>query len=180
MYNQLQRLNSVVTFALTVAFVLMGVVSFTSLYQPLDASANVKVKGIRLRQGSSFPDYYNENAAKSEYVHLAMDIDADLTKLFHWNTKQVFLMLVAEYETPKMATNQLVLWDTIVQSPEDAQFKLRKYRNKYHFNHFSRKFDTQSANLTFYWDITPHIGLLQRQRQGKIPMKVTLPPLSYK
>ncbi|KAJ1650749.1 Signal peptidase complex subunit, partial [Dispira simplex] len=79
MYNQLQRLNTVVTFALTVAFILMVVVTLTSMYQPLEASANVKIKGLRLRQGSSFPDYYNEDAAKSEYVHLIMDIDADLT-----------------------------------------------------------------------------------------------------
>lgn len=34
-----------------------------------------------------------------DYVKVVFDIDADFSKLFNWNTKQVFLSLAAEYDS---------------------------------------------------------------------------------
>jgi len=36
-----------------------------------------------------------------EYAFLNFDLDADLSSLFNWNTKQVFAYLVADYKTAK-------------------------------------------------------------------------------
>jgi Signal peptidase subunit len=36
-----------------------------------------------------------------EYAFVNFDLDADLSSLFNWNTKQVFASLVADYKTSK-------------------------------------------------------------------------------
>lgn len=46
---------------------------------------------------------------------ITFDLDADLRSVFSWNTKQLFVYLQAEYETPENGLNQIALWDAIVQ-----------------------------------------------------------------
>ena len=54
--------------------------------------------------------------------HLATlcTLQANLTHLFNWNVKQLFLYLTAEYETADNKLNQVVLWDKIIQRGENA------------------------------------------------------------
>ena len=37
------------------------------------------------------------------------------------NVKQIFVMVTAEYTTPSNQLNQVVVWDAIIESPEDAK-----------------------------------------------------------
>ena len=48
---------------------------------------------------------------------LSFDIHADLRPAFHWNIKQLFVYVVAQYET-EGRTNQVVLWDKIVEADD--------------------------------------------------------------
>jgi signal peptidase complex subunit 3 len=67
------------------------------------------------------PHYYSPT--KTEYASIRFDLDADLSSLFGWNTKQVFAWVLATY--PSTASNatgttelsQAVIWDTIINSP---------------------------------------------------------------
>ncbi|KAJ1908840.1 Signal peptidase complex subunit [Tieghemiomyces parasiticus] len=90
------------------------------------------------------------------------------------------MMLVAEYETPENSVNKVVLWDSIIQTPQDAEFHLKKYRNKYRFRDFTETFGSQQANLTVYWDVTPYIGFLQPHRHVLTMQTFDLPKVSYK
>ncbi|CAM6127140.1 unnamed protein product [Calypogeia fissa] len=51
---------------------------------------------------------------------LTLNISGDLRSVFTWNTKQLFVFVVAEYKTPKNQINQVSLWDLIVERKEDA------------------------------------------------------------
>ncbi|KAJ6775352.1 SIGNAL PEPTIDASE COMPLEX SUBUNIT 3 [Salix purpurea] len=55
-------------------------------------------------------------------VSLTMNITADLQSLFTWNTKQLFIFVAAEYETPQNSLNQVSLWDAIIPAKEHAKF----------------------------------------------------------
>jgi hypothetical protein len=50
---------------------------------------------------------YDHFAAKGgpngEYAFLQMKVDADMTSLWNWNTKLLYVNLVAEYATPSYA-----------------------------------------------------------------------------
>ena len=70
---------------------------------------------------------------KNDLGFLTFDLNADLTPLFNWNVKQLFLYLTAEYETPKNKVNQVVLWDKIIQRGENAVLDYRSMNTKYYF-----------------------------------------------
>ena len=65
---------------------------------------------------------------------LTFDLKADLTPLFNWNVKQLFLYLTAEYETQANVVNQVVLWDKIIQRGENAVLDYRQYRSLEYVN----------------------------------------------
>ena len=68
---------------------------------------------------------------RNDEAHLAFEIDADLTSVFSWNTKQLFVWFAAEYATPKYVESSVSVWDRIVESKEEAHLVLPFVRNKY-------------------------------------------------
>lgn len=64
-------------------------------------------------------------------------LDLDLTPLFNWNTKQLFLYVQAEYTNAQGVYNEVVIWDKIVRSKEDANLTLSG-RNKYVFRNVGK------------------------------------------
>ena len=44
---------------------------------------------------------YHSDRRTQDYLETKLDLHMDVTPLFTWNTKQVFLSLVAAYETPQ-------------------------------------------------------------------------------
>lgn len=63
----------------------------------------------------------------------------DLTPLFNWNTKQLFLYVQAEYLDAKGVKNEVVIWDKIVRSKEQANLSIAG-RNKYVFRNLATTF----------------------------------------
>ena len=52
------------------------------------------------------PDY-SAQKEKQDLGYLTFDLQADLTPLFNWNAKQLFVFLAAEYETVDNKLNQV-------------------------------------------------------------------------
>jgi len=66
------------------------------------------------------------------------DMKADLTELFHWNNKQLFLYVMAEYKTEQNDINQVVVWDRIIKRGEKSKLDLkRKVRFDLNFSIFN-------------------------------------------
>lgn len=73
------------------------------------------------------PHYYSTK--KEEYANIRFSLDADLSSLFTWNTKQVFVYVTAvwpadstssstgDLEAGITAVNEAVIWDTIITAP---------------------------------------------------------------
>lgn len=86
-----------------------------------------------------------------QFIETKLDLDLDLTPLFNWNTKQVFLSLTASYSSPRhvrmaiwsntQGQNDIVIWDKIVRNKEDASIHLRNLRNKYGMRDYSKSFE---------------------------------------
>lgn len=107
------------------------------------------------------PEYYDYGTPKSHFAKVNFDLDVDFTPVFNWNTKQVFVTVVAEYESKTHVSekvicsiprslkslwllfmqdrNSIVLWDHIIESKQDANLTLRNIQNKYAFIDVSRK-----------------------------------------
>ncbi|KAK9768797.1 Signal peptidase complex subunit [Basidiobolus ranarum] len=162
MYNIVQRLSAVGAFTLSVFFVLLGAVAVFTPFQATSPTAQVSLRNTKLlhgRYGDRYSDYYYNPSA--EYAFVKFDLEADLSSLFRWNTKQLFVYVVAEYESSKHGVNQIVLWDRIIRSPEDAKFQLRGYKNKYAFIDVNPRFEKgQVGNISVHWNVIPHVGFM--------------------
>ncbi|CAO3681402.1 unnamed protein product [Umbelopsis vinacea] len=166
------------SFAVSALFTLLGVVAAISLLTGYGtASAKVKVKDIRVVQSRYGPDYFDYGRKTSEFGMLKFDLDADLSPLFNWNTKQVFVTVVAEYETKTHNKNQVVVWDKIIRDKSSAKVTLRNVANKYALIDFSQKWRSQQANLSVHWDVTPHVGVLQNGRSDTASVTFTFPKI---
>ncbi|CEG83573.1 hypothetical protein RMATCC62417_17472 [Rhizopus microsporus] len=163
MYNLQQRFNNLFSFAVSVLSAVLGIVALISYiqgYPPIQGTLKVDASNIKVvarRFGPENQDYRK----KSEFARLSFDIDADFSELFNWNTKQIFVTVVADYETDKYKRNSVVLWDRIITQKEKANLKLKNVGNKYAMVDISQKWNYERANLSIAWDITPHVGLLQ-------------------
>lgn len=122
MHNIWVRLNAVIFFALTVLLVMAAFCAFSTYLH----TTKPMVKKLNLNTLTSLRKHGGVDRAL-----LRFDLHADLTPAFHWNLKQLFVFVVAEYATKLNPLNQVILWDKIIQSPQDAVLKLNNEFVKY-------------------------------------------------
>ncbi|KAL1833441.1 hypothetical protein ACET3Z_003092 [Daucus carota] len=142
------RANALLTFAVTILAFMCAIASFSDTLNSPTPTAHVQVLSINRFQKR--PDGDDE-------VSMTFNISANLRSLFTWNTKQVFVFLAAEYETPKNSLNQVSLWDYIILEKEDAYFRIRS-TNKYRFIDQGSNLRGKDFNLTLHWHVMPKTG----------------------
>ncbi|KAJ2897484.1 hypothetical protein MKZ38_004651 [Zalerion maritima] len=114
MYNTLTRGQNIFGFFTTVAFVVASIVAFSDLTFPREPRGTIESTNIQVVKGR--PHYYSTK--KEEYAIIKFSLDADLSSLFTWNTKQLFVYVTAEWTDEKTGTlNEAVIWDEIITSP---------------------------------------------------------------
>jgi len=91
-------------------------------------------------------------------VHFSLK--ADLTDVFNWNCKQLFLYLMAEYETEDNKLNQVVLWDKIIKRGENAKLNLKKKSTKYYFFDDGSNLRDTDVKLSLHWNVIPNAGYM--------------------
>jgi signal peptidase complex subunit 3 len=87
-----------------------------------------------------------------------MGLNANMSSVFSWNTKQIFLFLQAEYESEGSTRNQVSLWDRIIERPEDAVLNLPHVRNKYRLIDKGADLRGRAFNLTLTWNVMNKVG----------------------
>jgi signal peptidase complex subunit 3 len=106
------------------------------------------------------PDY-SASREKNDLGYLTFDLQTDLTHLFNWNVKQLFLYLTAEYSTPSNLLNQVVLWDKIILRGENSVLDFKNMNTKYYFwDDGNGLKGNPNVTLTLSWNIIPNAGLL--------------------
>ncbi|KAH6689569.1 signal peptidase subunit-domain-containing protein [Plectosphaerella plurivora] len=117
MFNSLNRLQTVFGSFTTFAFVVATLIALSDLVTPRAPSVGViKTDSVQVVKGR--PHYYSSK--KEEYAIIKFSLDADLSDLFTWNTKQVFVYITAEWPdstSGQNVTNKAVIWDQIITSP---------------------------------------------------------------
>ncbi|KAL9613263.1 MAG: hypothetical protein Q9167_002172 [Letrouitia subvulpina] len=124
MHSALVRAQNVFGFFTTVAFCTAALVALSVSLFPQEPSAKVDLRNVQtpLYSVKGRPHYYSPK--KEEYAHIKFDLDADFTSLFNWNTKQLFVWIMATYPASASAStrdqppsfSQSIIWDTIINS----------------------------------------------------------------
>ncbi|KAK7509414.1 signal peptidase subunit-domain-containing protein [Phyllosticta citriasiana] len=115
MHSTLVRAQNVFGYFTTVVACVAALIALSDFITPQTPSGSVKLHNVQVVRGR--PHYYS--AKKEEYAHIKFDLDADLTSLFTWNTKQVFVYIVAKYPSanPSEPPSEAIIWDAILASP---------------------------------------------------------------
>lgn len=98
---------------------------------------------------------------------LLFDYDIDLTPVFDWNCKQVFLFVEASYQVPGLPINRVVIWDQVIHGKEDAVLVAKNVVAEYELEDVHDQLRGSNVSLRFGWDTMPHVGLVGKYSQLK-------------
>lgn len=103
MHTVLTRGNAILAYTLSVLACLTFCCFISTVF--LDYRTNVKINTVKTLV-KNVPNY-----GASKELHdlgfITFDLNTDLSGLFNWNVKQLFLYLTAEYKTPANELNQV-------------------------------------------------------------------------
>ncbi|QPG73238.1 hypothetical protein FOA43_000545 [Brettanomyces nanus] len=172
MFTIAQRAQDVTGLMTTTMFVMAIVVSVISFIQ-LNVEGYQSIPGELVVRGTHNSVRYSRNyGGKSgrgkENVKLRFDLNADLTPLFNWNTKQVFVYLVGEYDGPDNAEgiknleehSKVVFWDHIIPDANHAQLSLKNKKSKYSVYDYYPTLENRTASVKLEFNVQPWIGPL--------------------
>ncbi|KAK7204031.1 signal peptidase 22kDa subunit [Myxozyma melibiosi] len=177
MFSTFQRLQQYCGFVSSVVICIMAAISLSSFvhlnYLTPVPTASISVDNVQVKYGKP---PYGYNYKRQEYASMTFDLDADLSPLFNWNTKQLFVYLAATYPGKQYA-NKVVFWDSIITSKEDAIISLRNTTANYQIYDVTGKFSERTATVSLEWNVQPYVGLLTFSK-GEGRSKFTFPPLA--
>ncbi|KAK0264859.1 Signal peptidase complex subunit [Friedmanniomyces endolithicus] len=113
MHNNLTRIQNVFGFFTSVAFSVAAVIAVSVVLIPQTPSASLQLRNVQVVKGR--PHYYSTQ--REEYAHVKFDLDADLSTLFNWNTKQIFAYITASYPSSDPSTiprSEAIIWDAVI------------------------------------------------------------------
>ncbi|KAI1728668.1 signal peptidase subunit domain-containing protein [Ditylenchus destructor] len=170
MHSIWTRANTIFAFTLTVLSAATLLAFLSSLYFTDTVPVTITAANARVK---SMPDYSIEEG-KADMAMLSLSINADLSPVFNWNVKELFVYLVAEYSTMKNAVNQVTLWDKIIMRPDRQVILEESIHPKYYFlDDGSNLLSHQNVTLTLKWNIVPNAGYLKMsQGQGSYVVKL--------
>ncbi|ORY54080.1 signal peptidase 22kDa subunit [Leucosporidium creatinivorum] len=158
MHTSFQRLNNISALATTVIITLLSLVSLTTFLIPANLDpGSLKVDHLNVLLGRS---NYDRSAKAREFAFVKYDLVADMSPLFNWNTKQVFVYLVADYSTPKYPENRVVVWDRIIRGSKFAKINIADGKQKYEFKEITDSFKDVSATFSLHYQVQPWVGAL--------------------
>jgi signal peptidase complex subunit 3 len=160
MNSVLNRLNIVGFFSLWVIGIAAILCAITGMMTPTDPYVriyNPELTHFGPHMGTMM--YHTQKRGNS--AELRFDLDLELSTLFNWNVKQLFIMVTAEYPSPNYRSNIVTVWDTIIDAAdkEDADMYLEDVVGKYRLNDMAGPIDNIPLNLTVHWERAPVMGL---------------------
>lgn len=145
----------------------------TNIFPPI-----IDVKKLKLRKLKSLKTHGGVDRAL-----LSFDLHVDLNPAFHWNIKQLFVYVVASYESKTNKNNQIVLWDKIVEATDPPESKIIKQDNifvKYALVDQGADLRGREVKLQIMWDHMPITGLLYMGEQDKDTVSSFTLPYEYR
>ncbi|KZT04265.1 signal peptidase subunit [Laetiporus sulphureus 93-53] len=156
MHTVYARVNNVSALLSSCTMALLAAIALSSFLFTADPKGSLAVASVQVFTGNT----RRYATKKQELAFVNFNLTADLSPLFNWNTKQLFLYVTAEYTNRQGVTNEVVIWDRIVRRKEDAKIETAG-RNRYTFREMSTSFrDTPPANYSLKYNVMPYVGVL--------------------
>ncbi|KIK10125.1 hypothetical protein K443DRAFT_139893 [Laccaria amethystina LaAM-08-1] len=172
MHSVFSRINNVSALLSSCMMALLAAIALSTLAFNADPKGDLAIASIKVYPGTA----RRYARTKQDLAFVDFNITADLTPLFNWNTKQLFLYLEAEYINTQGVKNDVVIWDRIVRRKEDASINVAG-KNKYNFREHSASFkNVPPANYSLKYNVMPYVGYLTYGEIAKTAEPVAFPP----
>jgi signal peptidase complex subunit 3 len=160
------RASSLFTTFTTVLFVVACLNHFTSYFYSADPHGEIKVNTDSTIEYSEYKTY------KADQARFNFDLSVDLTSEMNWNVNQIYLFVVASYETKKNKKNEVVIYDRILRSVDEFKFGMKNAKVKYPLrDEHTSTLAGKTVTLAIRYQVMPIFGLM---RVSELPNKATL------
>ncbi|KAF8149877.1 signal peptidase 22kDa subunit [Crassisporium funariophilum] len=171
MHSAFSRINNASAFLSSCMMALLAAIAISTFVFTANPQGDLSIASIKV-VSSNARRYPNK---KQDLAFINFNVTADLTPLFNWNTKQLFLYLEAEYMNAKNVSNNVVIWDRIVRRKEDASIKFVG-KNKYMFRDVSSTFkNVPPATYSLKYNIMPYVGVLTYGEAARTSEPIAFP-----
>ncbi|KAG8979701.1 hypothetical protein FRB90_008000 [Tulasnella sp. 427] len=175
MHSVYQRVNNLSAFLSTCLFTLAALITATTFILQPTSEAVSQGSLLSVEHGSIKSRRTGYYGKLHDTVDLNFNVTADLSPIFHWNTKQLFVYITADYEHNseakggrKIIDNTVVIWDRIIRDKESARLNLLNQRPKYPLRDYSKSWDNAlPAHYTLHYDVMPYVGILTSGTAGQ-------------
>ncbi len=160
------RASSLFTTFTTVLFAIACLNHLTTYFHTANPQGSLVVSKPGSMELTEFKPY------KADQLRFNFDLAVDLSTENHWNLNQIYLFVVASYETKRNEKNEVVVYDRILRTPEEFKFKLQNINVKYPLrDEHKGTLAGREVTLSIRYQVMPIFGLL---RVIEIPNKVTI------
>lgn len=166
MFSLNQRFQHVSSLALSCSFLVIVLIAATSWLQLVkDNVFELESQLSHIRSATRFAKqkrYGGSAVNPTEVSKIRFNADFDFSRLFNWNTKQVFAYVTAEYEGDENphTMNEITIWDKIIPSRDNATFTLSDIDAKYQLWDLESKITERPLTFKLHWNIQPWFGFL--------------------
>lgn len=116
---------------------------------------------------------------KSDQSNIGFDMEFDFRRMFNWNTKLIFVTVVASYKSTRVSNNEVTLWDMIIQSPENAVMKPQRFVNKYPLRDNGRGLRNREVTVELWVHRHPVIGVASKTKVKSTKFRTPSKYFSY-
>ncbi|KAH3903224.1 signal peptidase complex subunit SPC3 SCDLUD_000843 [Saccharomycodes ludwigii] len=156
-------INAAITYAIFIIFLIITLFHF-QLYVENNITETVKVNNLNiikpilnLRTSRMFG---GSGKFPKENLRIKFDLNTDLSPLFTWNTKQVFVYLTGAYNSTSTSSSEVTFWDKIITDKKNADLDLHAVMGKYSVWDKQNGFSNKDLQLKLHWNIQPFVGNL--------------------
>ncbi|EKM78696.1 hypothetical protein AGABI1DRAFT_41107 [Agaricus bisporus var. burnettii JB137-S8] len=176
MHTIFARINNTSALLSSCMMALLAAIALSSFVFTADPKGELGLLSVKVYPASAAKKVY----PKQELAFVNFNVTADLTPLFHWNTKQLFVWVEAEFNNTKRAENAVVIWDRIVRRKEDANLKVAG-KNKYMLRELTKNFKhAKPAHYTLKYNVMPYVGVLTYGEAARTKTPVEFPPVQQR
>ncbi len=169
MFSLSQRFQDITGFLSTTVMVMSVIISIISIiqlnmggYQHLPGELAIRKTFNNVRFSRNFGGKYGSG---KENIRLRFDLQTDLSSLFNWNTKQVIIYLVGNYNNTEnneieSSDSKVIFWDRIIRDRDHAKIHFRNKKSKYSVYDYYPTLANRTATMKLEFNVQPWVGPL--------------------
>ncbi|ODN06086.1 Signal peptidase complex subunit 3, partial [Orchesella cincta] len=171
MYRSFERLNVVVTYGIVVLAVSAIALNLTTYSKDFSNVGPINFKAISASIKNSSWSYDVDIDGSHDTAFLVLDAHADLSSLFNWNVKQLFVSVVVEYTTKTHVRNEVVIWDKIIVRGQNPMINTKYSGNRYLMWDDGNGLRGLQAKWRLKWNVIRNVGPLGSYQSAAYDVK---------